>query len=222
MSGKFTTGPAGGRLTRERLRNRPRRALHTGRNLTKAVVETVDLDGVAIVVKDVAPRPWPVRLLLGPWQLAREARAYARLTGLAGIPRFLGAIDRQAIALEFIDARPLRVLRRGDLDASFFARLEALVRAMHHRGVAHGDLHHGDILAGPGGQPYAIDFSTSILVDPATRGPRRYLFEQMRRADERAVAKLRRRLLSAAGPDPPPRRGLYRLGAALRRLTFHR
>jgi hypothetical protein len=219
MSGEFTTGPAAGSLTREALRRLPSRPLHTGRNVSKALVSVFEIDGARVVVKDFAPRPWPVRLLLGPWQLRREARAYARLRGLAGIPRLLGVLDAQALALEFVDARPLRGMRRGAIDASFFERLEALVRAVHQHGVAHGDLHHGDVLAGAQGQPYVVDFATSIVVEPGTRGLRRSLFEQMRDADLRAVAKLRRRLLGGeGGPEPPPRRGLYRMGAALRGL----
>jgi hypothetical protein len=204
-------------LTRDALSGRPRRRLHAGRNRTKAVVDLVTIDGVPVVVKDVTPRPWPVRAFLGPWQMAREVRAYRRLTGLAGIPRLIAVIDRRAIALDHVAGRPLRDLRRGDLEAAFFDRLEALVAAMHARGVAHGDLHHGDVIAGPGGQPFVIDFSTSWVApgEGRRRGP---LFEQMRRADLRAVAKLRRRLGPPGSPAPPPRPGLFRLGAALRRL----
>ena len=218
MSGEFTTGPAAGSLTREALRRLPSRPLHSGRNVSKAQVSVYEIDGERVVVKDFAPRPWPVRLLLGPWQLRREARAYARLEGLLGVPRLLGVIDAQALALEFVDARPLRGLRRGALEAPFFDRLETLIRAVHERGVAHGDLHHGDVLVGPLGQPYVIDLATSVVVEPEAGGLRRSLFDQMRDADLRAVAKLRRRILGPGGPEPPPRRGLYRLGASLRAL----
>lgn len=217
MSRHLTTAPAGHPPTREGLRGLERHRLHQGRNATKATIDLVSDGARRFVVKDVSERSWPVRHLLGPWQLRREARAYHRLAGLPGIPRFLGVVDRQAIAIEYIDGPPLRSLRAGQLDAAFFDRLRRLVRAMHERGVAHGDLHHGDILAGPGGQPFVIDLSTCALVDPRGRGPWRTIFEQMRQADLRAVEKLRRRLTGDAGADVPPRRGLYRFGAALRR-----
>ena len=217
MPSHGSTGPAASPLTRDALSDLPRRRIHSGRNRAKAVVDLVTIDGVSMVLKDVAPRPWPVRVFLGPWQMAREVRAYRRLTGLAGIPRLIAVIDRRAIALDHVTGPPLRDLRRGDLDAAFFDRLEALVAAMHARGVAHGDLHHGDVIAGPGGQPFVIDFSTSWVTARAApaRGP---LFEQMRRADLRAVAKLRHRLGPPGSPEPPPRPGLFRLGVALRRL----
>src|SRR2546428_1187461 len=84
-------------LTRERLASLTRRRLHGGRNVTKAVVDVVEVDGRSVVVKDVAARPWPVRRLLGPWQLDRDAHAYGALAGARGTPAFLGRIDRQAI-----------------------------------------------------------------------------------------------------------------------------
>ena len=204
-------------LTRDRLAGLPRQRLHRGRNLTKACIDRVDLDGGPIVLKDLASRPWPVRALLGPWQLDREARAYARLQGLAGIPRFLGRVDRQAIALEYVAGRPLAACRPGDLPGAFFDRLDQVLEAMHRAGVAHGDLHRHDVLVGPGGEPYLVDFSTSVVVRPGHGGLAAILFRQMCRADRRSAAKLRRRLLgpSAALPERP---GLYRLGRPLKRL----
>jgi serine/threonine protein kinase len=212
-----STGPSGSSLTRALLSSLPRRRLHGGRNRTKAVVDLVECGDGAVVVKDVAPRSWIVRHVLGPWQLAREARAYRRLEGLPGIPRLVAVVDRSAIVLQHIPGSVLRDLRPGDLDPGFFDRLADLVAAMHARGVAHGDLHHGDVIAGPGGQPYLIDFSTSTL-GPAGGGPGGFVFEQMRRADDRGVAKLRRRLGPPGSPDPPPRPPLLRFGVALRRL----
>lgn len=217
MSRHLTTAPAGSPPTRESLRGLARHRLHAGRNATKATVDLIDEGERRFVVKDVSERPWPVRRILGPWQLRREARAYRRLAGIAGVPRLVGVIDLQAIAIEYIDGPPLRLLRPGQLDDVFFDRLERLVRAMHERGVAHGDLHHGDVLAGPGGQPFVIDLSTCALVDPNGHGPGRLIFEQMRHADLRAVAKLRRRLSGERRAAIPPRRGLYRLGSALKR-----
>jgi hypothetical protein len=202
-------------LTRESLAGR-RRRLHDGRNRTKAVIDLVEGPGPAFVVKDVASRPFWVRVFLGPWQLRREARAYARLEGLEGIPRLIGRVDRRAIALEFVDGRPLQALPRGSLDGVFFDRLAALVDAMHDRGVAHGDLHHGDVIAGPAGRPYVVDFSTSFVAGPGARWPRRALFDQICRADRRSVAKLRRRYAAGGAPPPPQRPWPVRLAAGLR------
>jgi hypothetical protein len=205
-------------LSRERLAGLPRRRLHGGRNLTKACIDRVELDGRAIVLKDLATRPWPVRAFFGPWQLDREARAYARLQGIAGIPRFLGRVDRQAIALEYVAGRPLAASRPGELPAAFFDRLDQLLEDMHRAGVAHGDLHRHDVLVGPGGEPYLVDFSTSLVISPGGDALSACLFRQMCRADRRSAAKLRRRLLPGSGAAVPDRPGLYRLGRRLKRL----
>ena len=204
-------------LTRERLASLARRRLHGGRNITKAVVEVVEVDGHPAVVKDVASRPWPVRRLLGPWQLDREACAYAALVGVRGIPSFLGRIDRQAIALEYVPGPTLASLRPGDLPEPFFDRLDAILGEIHARGVAHGDLHRHDVLLGPGGDPCLIDFSTALVTREGAGALTRILFRQMCRADLRSAAKLRRRLLAGSRAPVPERRGLYRIGGWIKR-----
>jgi len=206
-------------ITRSTLASLPRRRLHDGRNPTKAVVDLVEIDGRRLVVKDLSGRPWPVRLVLGPWQLDREERAYRLLAGARGVPAFAGRVDRQAIALEYVDGRSLAGVRPGELGAEFFDRLEALVRSLHARGVAHGDLHRHDVLAGPGGEPFLVDFSTSVAIGPRGGPLSRLLFRQLCRADLRSAAKLRRRLLPARDTALPERPPLYRAGRWLKR-TF--
>jgi len=205
-------------FTRDRLARLPRRRLHAGRNCTKAIVDLVEIEGREVVLKDFASRPWPVRHLLGPWQLGREARAYGVLGGLRGTPAFLGRVDRQAIALEYVRGRTLASLRPGDLRAPFFDRLDRLLEEIHARGVAHGDLHRHDVLAGPDGEPCIVDFSTSVAAGRDAGAWTRFLFDQMRLADRRSAAKMRRRLLPGTGAVVPERRGLYRMGGWARRL----
>ena len=186
--------------------------------MTKAVVELARDGDRPIVVKDLAARPWPVRLLLGPFQLDREAEAYRRLSGLPGVPRFLGRIDRMAIALEYIQGPDLAAAHPGRIPASFFDRLDTLIESIHGRGVAHGDLSRRDVLIGPGGEPYVVDFSTSIIAGPDADPLVRFLFSQMCLADRRAAAKIRRRLTGDPAARVPGRRGLYRIGRGLKRL----
>jgi predicted Ser/Thr protein kinase len=200
-------------LSRARLATLPRRPLRKGRNFTKAEVDLVDSGQRPIVIKDTARRPWAVRRLLGPWQLDREERAYRRLAGTPGVPELIGRPDRQALALQYIPGKSLDALRPGEVDGAFFDRLEALVHAIHGKGIAHGDLHHRDILRGPGGEPYVVDFATSVLAGPGANPLTCLLFEQMKQADLRAVAKLRQRLAPAPGRELPPRPLLYRLGS---------
>ena len=217
MPQKSTIHSTNDPLSRERLSILPRRSLSRGRNITKAEIDLIEPGEVPVVVKDLARRPWAVRNLLGPWQLNREERAYRQLAGTPGIPRFIGRPDRQSLALEYIPGRSLDKLRPGDLDGTFFDRLEELLHAIHGQGIAHGDLHHRDILHGPHGQPYMVDFATCMLAGPDATPLRRMLFDQMRKADLRAVAKLRRRLAPGSMRELPPRPFLYRIGGRLKK-----
>src|SRR5262249_6772871 len=205
-------------LTRAVIATLPRRRLHGGRNPSKAVVDLVETDGRAVVLKDVAPRSWPVRAVIGPWQLDRETRAYRALEGVRGIPALVARVDRQAIGLEYVPGRNLAFCRRGDLPASFFDALDRLLDAVHARGVAHGDLHRHDVLSGPGGEPYLVDWSTGVVAAPGAGPWSRFLSRQMCLADRRSAAKLRRRLLPGGDADVPRRPWLYRAGRWVKRL----
>src|SRR5262245_17903780 len=203
-------------LSRGLLERLPRKSLHAGRNISKASIDTVEHDGRTLVVKDVAHRPFWVRDILGPFQLRREARAYRRLAGLEGIPSLFQMIDRRALALERIDGRPIREAPRGSVPPVFFDRLLALIQEIHPRGVAHGDLHHGDVLVAPGDRPYVIDFSTASFAGRRRGRARKFFFDQARLADLRNVAKLRRRWLGSSEAAVPERPLLYRVGTTLK------
>jgi len=204
------------RLSRERLEALPRRRLHDGRNRSKAVIDLVRDGGRDMVIKDVASRPWPVRLLLGPSQLDREERAYLALRDVPGVPRFVARIDRMAIALEHVRGRSLGEIRPGELPHGFFDRLESLLDTIHARGIAHGDLTRHDVLAGPGGEPFIVDFSTSIGATEGAGPIVRFLFDQMRLADRRSVSKIRRRFLGGAHATIPEAPAIYRAAAWLK------
>jgi hypothetical protein len=216
--GTGMTGGVKALLTRERLASLRRRRLHGGRNFTKATVDLVETDGQTIVIKDFASSPWPVRRLLGPWQLDREERSYAALAGVRGTTAFVARVDRQAIALQYVPGRSLAACRPGELPAGFFDRLDRLLDEIHARGVAHGDLHRHDVLVGAGEEPFLVDFSTSVVAPAGAGAVSRLLFRQMSRADRRSAAKLRRRFLPGSDAPVPERSGMYRVGGWGRRL----
>lgn len=163
-----------------------------------------------------------MRTLLGPWHLDREEAAYRRLAGLPGTAAFLERVDRQAILLSCVAGRPLARFEPGALPARFFDDLERLLEAVHARGVAHGDLHRHDVLVTDEGRPCVVDFSTALCAPPGADPVLGFVFRQMRRADRRAAAKLRRRFMPAASGAVPERPALYRIGAHLRRLFSRR
>lgn len=131
--------------------------------LLKPELRPVSIRGIDAVVKDYGRRPAPIRATVGRFSVWREVTIYRILRGVPGIPRFLGRIDDHAFAVERVDGTPVSECRQGRLPDGFLPRLEALVRLMHARGVVHGDLRQRqNILVGPGGEPWLIDFASSV------------------------------------------------------------
>ncbi len=119
-----------------------------------------DTGGTRLVVKTVTGSL--MSRLSRRTMLRNELRAYSRLEGLAGIPRCYGLIDQRHLVLEHVGGVPFR---RADIAdrAFYFERLLELLRAMHGRGVAHGDLKKKDnVLVVDGRMPYVIDFGVAV------------------------------------------------------------
>jgi len=211
--------------SREMLRAGPRRPFRTGRNWTKADIFLWEEEGSRLAIKDYAARPAWIRMTLGRYLVGRECAAYQRLQGIPGIPVFAGRIDSCALAVEFVEGADLSRLRRGEIQSRFFERLLDLLAAVHRAGVAQGDLHHRDVIVGPSGDPFLVDFSTAIFLERRTGRLRRRLFETACASDRRAALKLKARHVPEALTgeerqvlDHPP--AWYRLGKATRRLLF--
>lgn len=161
----------------------------------KADVLLVAAGGGQVAVKDYAARWWPVRWS-GALQLSREERAYTRLAGVAGIPRFLGRIDRNAIAIQYVPGVRLPKFHKKMGGVPRVAeRLGELLGAVHARGIIHGDLRSRDnILVTPAGELFLIDFSSAGVFDLRTWWGRT-VFTRLRRAEERALLKWKMELV---------------------------
>ena len=102
------------------------------------------------------PLEWYARLLRG-----HEEAIYKALTGVPGVPRWAGRVGRHGYAIEYIEGKPLDHLSRPP--PGFFDRLRELFDAVHARGVAYTDSNkRSNILVGPAGRPYLIDYQISI------------------------------------------------------------
>ena len=143
----------------------------------------------ALAVKTAAGRG-PL-LAVNRHALRREFRAYRRLEGLAGIPGCHGLVEGRFLVLDFIDASPFRDTRIGP---GFFDRLLETIRAMHARGVAHGDLKRkSNLMVDPQGQPVLLDFGAATVLRPGWHPVNRRLFEFMCQTDLNAWVKLKYR-----------------------------
>jgi len=155
----------------------------------KADVFLLTVEEGTVAVKDYAAKILPVRLS-GAMQLSREERAYRRLEGVPGIPRFHRRLDRYAIIMEYVGGTrlPKYHRRRGGVP-EVAERLSALLERVHARGVIHGDLRSRDnFLVTDAGELYLIDFSSAQVFDSG-KWTGRVLFPRLRRAERRALLK---------------------------------
>jgi len=183
----------------ERLRGlEPVRRL-AGRNRTKADIVVHRVGDTLVALKDYSRRAWWLRQTLGRWLVRRETAAYRALSGVRGVPEFLGRVGAFALALRWIDARPLATIDPASMQPGWFDEIESILAEMHQRGVALGDLHHRDVLIGADGSVHIVDFAVAWVVKDETGPLRRAVFERFRDADRVALARMRAR---AEGRDP--------------------
>jgi hypothetical protein len=174
--------------SRAELRAAARRPVKLGAR-TKADLYVVDVGRGPVLIKDFAAKPAWVRLL-GRLQVARECGAYRRLAGLSGPPAFHGRVDAHALALEYVDARPLsQTEQRAQQGPVCFDALSRIVHGLHAAGVAHLDLRRQDnVLLDREGRVRVVDFASALWLRPG--GPwHRRLFGLLRFTDETALLK---------------------------------
>ena len=162
------------------------------RNRTKADVYLLPTPPPTLV-KDYRRRGLFVRLY-GRWCLNHEERALRRLAGVKGVPAFRSREGPYVLAMEFVEAKQLRDLKKaGQVPPDFVDRLEQLFVAIEERGVAHGDPHLRNVLCGKDGQPYLIDFSVSYVRGkvPLLSG---WVFRNLQVMRKLKIQKLRRTL----------------------------
>ena len=102
------------------------------------------------------PLGWIGRLLV-----RHEADLFRRTADLEGVPELIGVWQGLGLVHDFV---PGRALWKGHrVDHAFFARLQAMIEAMHRRGMAYVDLEKPqNVLAGDDGRPYLIDFQIAF------------------------------------------------------------
>jgi len=210
----MSDSPSDPPISRAELARHTAGVLHRGNSRNPDVL-LVEVGGRQLVVKDFAPRGVFVRSTIGRWITAREVRALRALDGLPSVPRFLGSIDALAFAVEYRPGQRMSRRLAGRIPPEFPGRLEAALREMHRRGVAHLDLRHrSNLLVGEDGAPILIDFGSALTFRPGGRLAR-WLLPLLGRLDLAALEKWRRRLNPSlcppsqdSDPDPPrsPRR----------------
>ena len=150
----------------------------------------IELDGRQAVVKDYARAATPTKRLVGAFLARREAAALRRAEGIRNIPPLLARPGACSLVTEYIPSEQVTSLDEPELDCEFFERLTEMVRELHWRGVAHGDLEKLDnVLITPGGEPALVDFAAAIMAgaNPAAALVLPYVQE----SDFRGIYKLK-------------------------------
>lgn len=161
-----------------------------------AVVRVVVTPAGPAVLKDFSKSGVLVRLTVGALMAGREARAYARLDGVDGVPRLLARPAADALLLERIDGVPCTSPAAPAVAQPFFDDLEALLARLRSRGVLHGDVKRNALVTRAGGAAI-LDFGASFVV-PAWAGPLgKRLVALAARYDERSIARLKARVAPA-------------------------
>jgi len=147
--------------------------------------------GQQVIVKKSMGGPLARRLRRA--MIRREHRVYRRLVAVPGVPRCYGLHQGRDLVLELVQGASLRDLPGEPENRDvFYTRLLALIEALHEAGVAHADLKRKDnILVGPGGQPYLVDFGAAAVRRPGGGPINRFLFRQACRMDFNAWIKLK-------------------------------
>lgn len=157
----------------------------------QGAVYRVDTASGPVIVKKAMGRG--ITRALRRAMLRREYGIYRMLAGVPGIPACHGLREGDELVLDLVPGVSLREPGQPPGDrGQFFAELLELIKAVHRAGVAHGDLKRKDnILVGPGGHPFLIDFGTAVSAPPGAGMLRRWLFRQARRTDLNAWVKLK-------------------------------
>lgn len=174
----------------------------------------LDHAGRPVIVKDYAPRKWLYRVGVGLFSVWRESLIYHVLEGVPGVPRFVGRIDRYALATEYIPGKGAGEARPGEVGEAFFTRLADTVAAVHARGVALCDLRNmNNVLISDRGEPYVIDFAAAVRRGAHWNLPLNAVFRLFAQDDRLGVIKLKRRLAPHLVTTEESRR--YRKGVFL-------
>ena len=124
----------------------------------------IETDEKAYLIKSANQDHWWSKAI-NRWSIRHEFKIYEILENLDGIPKCYGLTRDGSLVLEYIDGESYRS-KQFELDGNdqFFSSLLELIKSMHDRGVAHGDLKRKDnLIVDKALNPYLIDFGTALI-----------------------------------------------------------
>ena len=179
---------------------------------TRPTLWAVEENGSRAVVKDFSRNGFLFRNVIGRFLIWRENKAYRRLRGLEGVPRFYNVIDGLAIVVEEISGGNIEGLERENpLEETFFHDLRRLVERVHDRGLAHCDLKRApNVLIGENGKPYIVDWSASVSKSEFRFFPLNNIYKRFLTDDFNAITKIKLTHIPDSVSPEEKRRYYYR------------
>ncbi len=171
---------------------------------TRPSIFIIEERGRRAVVKDYSENSFFFRNLVGRFLVWREEKAYRRLKNLAGVPILYRVMDGLVLLLEEVPGKSLEDVKDTErLPQAFFEDLGLLVEAFHRRGLCHCDLKRAaNVLIGPGGKPYVLDWSAAVTERELCIFPLRLVYQRFLLDDRNAVTKFRlRHCPETVGPE---------------------
>ncbi len=162
---------------------------------TKPAIYVLGSEGRQVLVKDYGLSGRFFKKVLGRLLVLREKKAYARLNGLPGIPRFIGTPDPLSICMEFIAEPSLEEAQKGPgVPPKFFEELLVAIERIHNRGIVHCDLNRAaNVLVGKEGIPHIIDWASCVSKQECAFFPFSFLYRRFLIEDRKAVIKYKLR-----------------------------
>lgn len=137
------------------------RELIKGR-FTKADVFIARPASGRVVVKDFSKKGFWERNLVGRMIIGREARAYAALAGIDGIPSHFKRLSPYALAVEYLEGKDLGGLGRGEIGPGVILQFERIIDELHERGWVHLDLHRRTNILLIDGKVFVVDLASAL------------------------------------------------------------
>ncbi len=176
-------------IDRQRLERMEKEVLRSG-SYFEAEVALYTGEADRFVVKDCSCMSIVLRSLVGRRAQKREIGIYRRLDGVEGVPSFLGRIDKDAFAIEFVEGNPMaRHLKKERLCGAVTGLVEVLDK-IHERRVVHLDLKQKrNVMIRPDGSALIIDFESALHLKPGLLGD--FLLNILKKRDMAGLVKFK-------------------------------
>ncbi len=201
------------------------RLLHRGRNVTKANVYICLYQDKRAILKDYKDRNLLVKWIIGRWLSTREFRIYRKLIGIQGVIRVIAKPNHYSFILEYLEGKPLSEMPQEQIHSSTFDSLKRIIKEIHERGIACGDIHHRDVLITTSGETYLIDFATGWQKGSKLNVFQNFIFRKLLALDWLAFYRLRERYTGMI-PSPEEKKEFagvllfYSLGRCLKKMHY--